>query len=366
VRICLFAHVRNGHAQRMAAGLAARGHEVHVVIMHEPVSIPGVTVERFSVPLPGLSNPHRWRTRHVRYLRGFLRRFDVVVVFFLLDWGFAAEMLEESCLIASPRGSDILTPPGERPPPPELVEKRVELLRHAAGIGVGGRAFSKIVARFAGIDEGRIDLLPLGVDLNLFSPGEPSRGLGDGQHRVGFFKGFREVYGAADLIRAIPAVLAAVGDTRFDMIGEGSHLPECQALARQLGVDSSIRWLPAQPHREIPRHLANWDVSVMPSFCESFGLAALESSAMRVPVVASNVGGLVETVLSGVTGLHVEPGSPGPLAEAIVTLLEDVPLRERMGRAGREFVRREYEWNRVLDDWMAMFRRSLDRACVMV
>jgi glycosyltransferase involved in cell wall biosynthesis len=365
VKVCIFTHIRNQHAQRMATGLAQHGHEVSV-ILHKPTEIPGVTVEKFAVPRPSLTNPHRWQTRHRSYLRRFVREHDVVVVFFLLDWGFTPELLKEGCVIASPRGSDVVTPPGEDAPPPELVVKRIELLRHASGVGVAGPTFANMVADFAGMPIDRIDRLSLGVDLERFQP-QPSRvPKQDGPQRVGFFKGFREVYGAIHLVRAIPLVLEKLGCVRFDLVGEGPQLQACKELAHRLGLTDSIRWLPQQPHDEIPRHLDGWDVSVMPSLCESFGLAALESSAMGVPIVASNVGGIVDTVHDGQTGLLVRPASPESLAEGIVALVNNDELRSRMGRDGRAFVEREYEWHKVLNDWTAMFQRTLDRVSVMV
>ena len=75
---------------------------------------------------------------------------------------------------------------------------------------------------------------------------------------------------------------------------------------------------------------------------------------------------MVDTVRGGSTGVLVEPRKPEQLAEAIVRLLTDAPERTRMGQAGREFVRREYEWNQVLDDWLEVCHRALDRVCVMV
>ena len=364
MKICFFANAHNLHVRELTAGFARRGHEVHVVT-HKPVEIPQVNVERFTVPPPGVANLHRWRGRWRQYLEGHLRRFDINVVFFLHDWGFAPEILDTGCLIASPRGSDIVPPPGERAPSPESVEKRIALLRSAAGVGVGGPTFAGAVADFAGINVERIELLPLGVDLDLFRPAEsPPREAAD-THRVGFFKGFREVYGAAYLLQAMPAVLEAFPDTCFDLIGEGPTLAPCHRLADKLGIASSIRWIPRQPHRDMPSHLEKWGLSVMPSLCESFGLAALESSAMGIPVVASRVGGLVDTVHDGVTGLLVPPRSPRNLAEAMISLLADAPLRQEMGRAGRDFVRCEYGLSKILDDWEAVFQRTLDRVSVM-
>ncbi len=373
MKICFFADARNVHVQRLAPGLASRGHEV-TIVCHKPPETPiaGVTVERFRVPRASLGNPRRWHRRWARYLRNFLRRFDVVVVYFLHDWGFKPEIIEAGCLIASPRGSDVVPPPGETPPGADLVERRIELLRHAALVGVAGPRFARIVSEFAGLERDRIDLLPLGVDLDLFRPSDSEPRVltraeaGLSKQRVGFFKGFREVYGAADLVRAIPRVVAQLPGTGFDLVGDGPRLAYCQELASECRAASSIRWIPRRPHAAIPMLLRAWDLTVMPSLCESFGLAALESSAMCVPVVASRVGGLPDTVRNGMTGLLVPPKSPEPLAAAIVDLLNDGPRRMRMGEAGREWVRRHYEWQRVLDTWIETLRHALDRVSVMV
>ena len=105
---------------------------------------------------------------------------------------------------------------------------------------------------------------------------------------------------------------------------------------------------------------------MIPSLRESFGAAALESSAMCVPVIASDVGGLPDTVRDGETGLLVPPGSPEALADAIVALLSDDQRRRRMGMAGREWVRKNYSWSDALDQWERVLTRACDRASVMV
>ena len=362
MKICFFADVANVHVQRLAPGLACLGHDVHVVC-HKPTALTGVTAEKFRVPPAGLRNPHRWQSRFTAYLRGFIRRFDVVVIFFLHDWGFTPEMLTQGCVVASPRGSDIVPPPGELPPSAALVEWRIELLRNATSVGVGGPRFAKIVAAFADLDTNQIDSLPLGVDVDAFRP--TPRAVGD-HHRVGFFKGFREVYGASLLVEAIPAVLDAMPATRFDLCGNGPQLAFCRQLATRLGIDSFVEWLPRRPHSAMPGLLAEWDLTVMPSMCESFGVAALESSAMALPVIASDVGGLPDTVRHGETGVLVEPGSRDAVAQALIDLLKDAPQRRRMGAAGREWVIRNYTWRDVLRTWEATLDRARDRALAMV
>ena len=361
MKICIFSDARSVHIQRIVPGLIARGLEVHVVT-HKPAELPGACVEKFTVPAPGLNNLRRWHGRWRRYLRDFMDRFDVVHVHFLQDWGFTPEIISSGCFVATPWGSDIVQPPGEGFPPIELAEARLAMLRHATAVTTWGPGFARIVAEYAGLDVEDIDLLPLGVDLALFRP-DLSR-LSDERRplRVGFFKGFREVYGATYLMRAIPTVVEEVPNVRFDLIGDGPQLEKCKALAGRLDVDDCVNWVRRQPHRNIPNYLANWDLTVVPSVCESFGAAALESSAMGVPVVASDVGGLPDTVRHGVTGLLTPPQAPEQLADALITLLEDPPRRREMGAAGREMVEREYNWQTILDKWVTTYEKARDCA----
>jgi glycosyltransferase involved in cell wall biosynthesis len=270
-------------------------------------------------------------------------------------------MIENACLIASPWGSDIVDPPGETPATPELTRTRVTLLRGADAVTTCGRTFARVVADFAGIDPCNVDVLPFGVDVEAFQPIEPPMRTASGPYRVGFFKGFREVYGPTYLIQAIPLVLAQIPNTRFEMVGDGAQLVLCQQMASKLGVNSSMDWIPRQPHRELPKLMARWDVTVIPSVQEAFGVAALESSAMAVPVVASDVGGLRDTVRDGRTGVLVPPRSPEALADALIMILQNADLRRRMGRAGRERVQSDYDWRDLYDRWIKFYERARAR-----
>ncbi len=358
MRVCIFGDARSVHVQRLAAGLAARGVSLHVVT-HKPAEVPGATVEPFAVPRAAWSNPRRWDARRLRYLRSFAQRFDVVHIHFLHDWGFTGEMLDEGCFVVTPWGSDIVPPPGEGLPTEPLRETRVRMLRSARKVTAWGSWFAGAVARFAGIEAERIERLPLGVDLHLFRPMARSPRDARAGHRVGFFKGFREVYGATFLVRAMPTVLVEFPRTQFHLIGDGPQLTACKQLAGRLGVDFSIQWIARQAHRNLPHHLAGWDLTVIPSLCESFGAAALESSAMEVPVVASRVGGLPETVRDGVTGTLVPPAAPEQLADGIIRMLNDSDLRRQMGASGRAMVAAEYEWGAILDRWVKVYAEAI-------
>jgi glycosyltransferase involved in cell wall biosynthesis len=365
MRICLFADAQSIHIQQLAPGLVELGHEVRIVT-HKPAPLRGATVERFHVPEPGMANLRRWQGRLGRYLRDFLKRFDIVNIHFLSDWGFCRGSLpvEHAALIATAWGSDIIDPPGETPAPPQLVQARQTLIRRADAVTACGPTFARTVAAYANVRIDHVDVVPFGVDLDLFRPNR-MKTRERGPFRVGFFKGFRAVYGPAVLIEAIPLVLRRLPDTRFDLVGDGTELAKCQELASRFGVANAIQWLPRQAHHRLPMLLSQWDLSVIPSVHEAFGVAALESAAMGVPVVASDVCGLRDTVRHEETGLLVPPGDPQALADGIVALLTDYELRTRMANAGRAMVETDYDWADLLSRWIAFYESVREGAAVM-
>ncbi|MCH7592723.1 MAG: glycosyltransferase family 4 protein, partial [Planctomycetes bacterium] len=175
-----------------------------------------------------------------------------------------------------------------------------------------------------------------------------------------------EVYGAMVVIDAIPLVLDRFPDVRFEMVGEGPQLASCKERAQELGIEKSVTWLPRRGHERVPQLLANWDLSVLPSHFESFGVAAIESAAMGVPVIASNVGGLPDSVRDGETGLLVQENAPGELAEAIMALLADPERRRRMGEAGIAWANQHFNWSAAMDQWELTLQQAADNARILV
>ncbi len=354
MKICLLADATCIHTQRIASGLAQRGHFVRVV-SHKTQYIRGVVVDRFSAPRFSLRYPLRSDGRMKLYLRRLMREHDIVHMNFLTDWGLTRDIAEEGCLVVSPWGSDIVKPPDLDAYPDGLLEKRRDLLRMARSVVVYGHPFIQTVAAFAGLAPDSIVSVPLGVDVDSCTPlPEDQRRRG----RVGFFKGFKAVYGPTVWIEAMPDVLRAVPHARFDLVGRGPMLETCRQLVKELGVEHAVTWVPYQPHEAIPDMLGSWSLSVMPSVQEAFGVAALECAAMETPVVASRVCGFRETVRDGETGILVEPNSPKALADGVIHLLNDDKLCRCMGNAGRVMVRESFDWPDCLDQLIEAFERA--------
>lgn len=155
------------------------------------------------------------------------------------------------------------------------------------------------------------------------------------------------------VMQALPKVLERFPQTTWVITGEGPMAGELMALAEELEVSDSVRFLGRVPDDRLAELYAVADLYVMPArpvrgdLAEGLGLAYLEAAAAGTPSVATNFGGIPDAVLDGETGLLVEPGDPDALAEAMIDLLSDPERRRAMGERARERVRAEFTWSRV-------------------
>jgi glycosyltransferase involved in cell wall biosynthesis len=124
------------------------------------------------------------------------------------------------------------------------------------------------------------------------------------------------------------------------IVGGGPDRPALESEVRRLGLDSVVDLAGART--DVAELLAASDLFVLSSRSEGLPLSVLEAMAAGLPVVASSVGGIPELVLEGETGFLVPPGDPQRLAGAIERLLDDPPLRRRLGAAGRTRVQERF------------------------
>jgi len=158
----------------------------------------------------------------------------------------------------------------------------------------------------------------------------------------------------------LDAVALLNGGLRLILAGEGPHRANLEARAARLGIANRVHFLGPVPHTDLPKLHAISDAFVMPSTDhETFCLAACEAMSCERPVVASRIGGLVEVVRDGETGLLVPPADPAALAERIAWLLSDPALRARMGAAGREWTLAMFTWEHVIARMLACYEQVL-------
>jgi glycosyltransferase involved in cell wall biosynthesis len=203
-------------------------------------------------------------------------------------------------------------------------------------------AVSEFVARRLEVNDfvpaDRIRVVYNGIDLERFSPVEPS-----GSNVIAICNMIPQK-GVPVLLNALAVLKARGTEPVCQLVGVGPHLEEYRAYARDRGLER-IQFLGSRD--DVPEILRNARVTVVPSVWEeAFGLAAAESMASGVPVVASSVGALPEIVDVGVTGVLVPPQDPKALADAILDVTTNPEKRRAMGQAAREKAERDFDSRR--------------------
>jgi glycosyltransferase involved in cell wall biosynthesis len=161
-----------------------------------------------------------------------------------------------------------------------------------------------------------------------------------------------------------PTLLRALADLRdvpwdLDLIGEGPLMAQTRDLAASLGIAERVRFLGQR--MDVDRLLAAAHISVLATNWEGFPLSILEAMRAGLPMVASDVGGVSESVRDGATGYLVPPGHVGALRDRLRSLLTDSGLRARMGAAGREVYEREFTLDRSVSRTLEVYRKVLKR-----
>jgi D-inositol-3-phosphate glycosyltransferase len=206
----------------------------------------------------------------------------------------------------------------------------------------------------AGVPREDISVVPYGVDLDHYTP-DGTRLDRRWPQRVIAVGDLTPSSGFGTAVAALPAIpdaeLLLVTGPR-----QGEHAAELRDYARSLGVADRVSLM--GPRADVPTLLRSADLMVCSPWEPVFGMAALEAMACGLAVVANATGGLVDTVVDKVTGVHVTPRRPRELAAALRRMLHHKPTCEQLGAAGRDRAAARYSWPRIATETLLAYRRA--------
>jgi len=214
-----------------------------------------------------------------------------------------------------------------------------------------------------GIDPDHVTTIHNFMDCEKFRPTPPSAELKASLALpldvpvVGTVGRLHESKGIADLIRAVPAVVAEAPRARFLFVG-GRH-EQWQPLVEELSVEPYCTFTGSVANDAVPDYLNLMDVIVFPTYKEGFSRAVLEAMATRRAIVATRVGGVPEAIEHERSGLLVDPHRPDQLAEAILRMLGDAGLRKRLAEAAYRDATEKFTREKYLEKIERTYRTAL-------
>jgi glycosyltransferase involved in cell wall biosynthesis len=217
------------------------------------------------------------------------------------------------------------------------------------------------------VDPERVHIVHLGVTLTENDPTSSSRtrirkelGIEDETFVVGMLGRLTPNKGHQTLFQAAPRVRKEAGSRVSFLIvggpspGEEVYADSLMNAVSEMGLGESFRFT---GHREdVHELLSAMDIYALPSYKESFGVSLLEAMSHALPVIATAIGGPLEVVEDGTSGLLVPPRNPDRLAEAIIRLVGDTQLRDRLGRGALERVKNNFSEDSMVDSMQEVYR----------
>ncbi|MCV2491097.1 glycosyltransferase [Geodermatophilus sp. YIM 151500] len=371
---------QNVHVAALAAGLARRGHRVTVHTRRDDPGLPDrvVTDDGYEVAHvaagPARAVPKDELLPHMGAFARELRREwaaaapDVVHAHFWMS-GLAAVAAADALPVPVPvlqtfhaLGSVKRRHQGAADTsPPRRIDLERDLCRDVSHV-VATCTDEVFELRRLGLCSERVSIVPCGVDTAVFTPRGPVAPR-SARPRLLVLGRLVERKGQDDAVRGLAAVpgaeLVVVGGPPAGGLDGDPEVRRLRAVAAAVGVADRLVFTGAVARDEVPAWIRSADVVLAVPWYEPFGITPLEAMACGRPVVATAVGGLVDTVADGVTGELVPPRDPVRLGAVLAALLADPDRRAAYGAAGVKRARARYRWSRVVADTEAVYRRVL-------
>ncbi|MEY4592855.1 MAG: hypothetical protein RIR18_1750 [Pseudomonadota bacterium] len=215
----------------------------------------------------------------------------------------------------------------------------------------------------AGVPRGKITAVPTGIDLTRYqhTPDggtlKAELGLTTETVLIGTVAILRKKKGHAELLEAVPTVLAKHPEARFIFAGDGPQTNNLEKRIVEMGLQDNVFMLGLR--RDVINVLQSLDIFVLPTHQEALGTAYIEASAMGLPCIGTNVDGVPEVVADGETGLLVPAQDSVAIAAAVLRLLDDARLRQQMGEAASARVRKVFSRQAMAAGMERLYRRLL-------
>jgi glycosyltransferase involved in cell wall biosynthesis len=347
-KVVILGYSSSAHIIRWAQGVAAKGFATRVI------SCGGAEIDGIDAVILGQKSGVLEYFKNLNSARKTIRKIkpDILHVFQATGYALWGAGYDDCPKILTPLGSDILVFARKSITHRAFIRKQLAKYDNFA---VASDYLKSALNKIYPPSLNRVDVIPFGAPL----PTESKIHKQAETIRIVFMKSLLGIYGPHILLHAVALSKRKGTNITLDLFGDGPDEENLKRLSRRLGISEIVFFRGRLPLNQIASKYMEYDIMAMPSLSESFGVAALEASSVGLPVIASNVGGIPEVVKDGVTGILVRPGDPEALADAIIKLASSVELRNKMGQAGRKFVRDNFLWDNCLNQMVDLYKKLI-------
>ena len=222
------------------------------------------------------------------------------------------------------------------------------------------------VQRLFGLPYDKINVIPNGVNLQLFSnvniDYDFRRQYAMDNEKIILYVG-RLVYekGIQNLIAAMPKVLDRYHDSKLIICGRGGMIDELREQVKYLGIENKVYFAGYCDSKKMQKMYKCADVAVFPSTYEPFGIVAIESMLSGTPTIVSDVGGLNEIIEHGVTGMKSYAGNANSIADSVLSLLFDPKLCANISQNAIKKVKENYNWSKITDSTYYVYQLAIGK-----
>ena len=222
------------------------------------------------------------------------------------------------------------------------------------------------VQRLFGLPYDKINVIPNGVNLQLFSnvniDYDFRRQYAMDNEKIILYVG-RLVYekGIQNLIAAMPKVLDRYHDSKLIICGRGGMIDELREQVKYLGIENKVYFAGYCDSKKMQKMYTCADVAVFPSTYEPFGIVAIESMLSGTPTIVSDVGGLNEIIEHGVTGMKSYAGNANSIADSVLALLFDPKLCANISQNAIKKVKENYNWSKITDSTYYVYQLAIGK-----
>lgn len=197
----------------------------------------------------------------------------------------------------------------------------------------------------------RSEVMPMGIDTQLFHPDKRDNGLKDRLNANGplflFVGGLVQRKGIIELIEAMPHVLTLRPEVHLAIIGPGPLRDRMEQRCHELGISSAVTFLGAIPNRELPPYFASADIFILPSHSEGFGLVYAEALSSGTLAIAADLPPVHDIIADNETGFFLEDHRPETIANKLIEVLHRNAAHASIKERGRQHVVANFDWTTV-------------------